>query len=114
MRMWMVDTSKMCNKHLLGEHVELHMLIGTLKRNKKINGFIKNNCVEVSSIYKRHEDIVNEMNKRNMKHKSDLEQICLNNYSEYFTIKVNSKQSLIDLLERCENCRKINKINSEE
>ena len=30
MRMWMVNPGFMCNKHLLGEHVECHMLVGHL------------------------------------------------------------------------------------
>ena len=36
MRMWLVPPSHMCRKHLLGEHVELHMLLGTLKKGKSI------------------------------------------------------------------------------
>ena len=34
MRQWMVDPRLLCRKHLLGEHVENHMFIGTLKRVK--------------------------------------------------------------------------------
>ena len=30
MRMWNVDVTKMCNKHLLGEHVEMHMFVGII------------------------------------------------------------------------------------
>jgi hypothetical protein len=30
MRMWMVPPKVMCRKHLLGEHVEIHMLAGSL------------------------------------------------------------------------------------
>lgn len=30
MRMWMVDPKIMCRKHLLGEHLELHMLAGCI------------------------------------------------------------------------------------
>lgn len=36
MRMWMLPTAGMCRKHLLGEHVELHMLLGSLRRGKNI------------------------------------------------------------------------------
>ena len=32
MRMWMVDPQIMCRQHLLGEHTEMHMFVGTLKR----------------------------------------------------------------------------------
>ena len=40
MRMWMLPTAGMCRKHLLGEHVELHMLLGSLRRGKNIEGFL--------------------------------------------------------------------------
>ena len=32
MRMWNVDPKLMCNKHLLGEHVEMHMFFGTIQK----------------------------------------------------------------------------------
>ena len=34
--MWNIKTEKMCNQHLLGEHVEMHMFVGTLNKNKSI------------------------------------------------------------------------------
>ena len=37
MRMWMIDPTMLCTKHLLGEHVELHMFVGTINKNKKLN-----------------------------------------------------------------------------
>lgn len=40
MRMWMLPPETMCRKHLLGEHVELHMLLGSLRRGKNIDGFL--------------------------------------------------------------------------
>lgn len=39
MRMWLVPPSHMCRKHLLGEHVELHMLLGTLKKGNPSPAF---------------------------------------------------------------------------
>ena len=38
MRMWMLPPECMCRKHLLGEHVELHMLLGSMRRGKSIEG----------------------------------------------------------------------------
>ena len=35
MRMWMIDPKLLCRKHLLGEHLEIHMFVGTI--NKGIN-----------------------------------------------------------------------------
>jgi len=28
MRMWMLNPKALCRKHLMGEHVEIHMLVG--------------------------------------------------------------------------------------
>ena len=39
MRMWMLPPAGMCRKHLLGEHVELHMLLGSLRRGKIFRAF---------------------------------------------------------------------------
>ena len=47
MRMWMIDPKMLCKKHLLGEHVELHMFVGTINKNKKLDGYKKNGLVEV-------------------------------------------------------------------
>ncbi len=33
MRMWMVDTKKLCRQHLLAEHSEMHMFAGALAHN---------------------------------------------------------------------------------
>ena len=46
MRMWMLPPETMCRKHLLGEHVELHMLLGSLRRGKNIDGFLAGKLVE--------------------------------------------------------------------
>lgn len=40
MRQWLVDPRCLCDKHLLGEHVEHHMFIGTLRKNKSIQGYL--------------------------------------------------------------------------
>ena len=41
MRMWMVPPRKMCRKHLLGEHVEIHMAVATLRLGKSVAGFLE-------------------------------------------------------------------------
>jgi len=64
MRMWMVNPALMCRQHLLGEHVELHMLVGTLLRKKSIAGFVDNDLIEVHSVRERHSEVVREMQRR--------------------------------------------------
>ncbi len=48
MRMWNVLPEYLCRKHLLGEHVEMHMFVGTIKRGVSLNGYIKNKLVETA------------------------------------------------------------------
>ena len=45
MRMWMVDPKIMCRKHLLGEHVEHHMFVGTINKRISIVGYLRDNLL---------------------------------------------------------------------
>ena len=100
MRMWMADPGTMCRKHLLGEHVELHMLVGCLNRGKRIDGFIKKGLVETKSIRERHAALVEEMCKRGYKHASPLP-----NFTPVDFGRVDRVKALTDLRERCPECR---------
>ncbi len=51
MRQWLCDPKILCNKHLLGEHVEHHMFVGTLKAKKNVDGYVRNNLLEISSLH---------------------------------------------------------------
>lgn len=110
MRMWMVDPRIMCQKHLCGEHVELHMFLSHLKLKRKIDGYLKNNCLQPRMLFQRHKDISEEMFSRGYNHKSPLEEkecACVSDlpmFQQYW--EVDSEQSLKDLLERCPECRK--------
>jgi hypothetical protein len=110
MRMWMVDPTLLCNKHLLGEHVELHMMIGTLKKGKSIAGYLAKRITEPDQIIARHDVLVAEMKRRNMKHQSDIleeDQQMLHEYCRLHPTKerVDINTSLSDLHNRCEDCR---------
>jgi hypothetical protein len=61
MRMWLVDPKTMCRNHLLGEHVELHMLAGCLEKKKSIKAYIDKGLVDLGLITKRHDELVSEM-----------------------------------------------------
>lgn len=74
MRMWNIDPTLMCNKHLLGEHVEMHMFVGTLKKGISMFGYVKGGLVETWRIKSRHDQLVVEMERRGMNHKSPIEQ----------------------------------------
>lgn len=72
MRMWMFSPAILCNKHLVAEHVELHMIVGALRKRKKLDGYVTSNAIEPKSIRKRHVAIVKEMKYRGYKHQSAL------------------------------------------
>lgn len=109
MRMWMVDPEIMCQKHLCGEHLELHMFVGHLKKDKRVDGYLKNNCLEPRSIWERHQAIQKEMEKRGYNHKSPINEsdcsciLNLPNHQQYWMVK--STDSLRELLRRCPKCR---------
>ncbi len=108
MRMWMVDPKIMCRKHLLGEHVELHMIVGHMKKRRSIKGFIRHNCIEPLAIAQRHEELVKEMVIRGYDHKSVLD--VPENLLEYLTaiekrVRVSVESSVEDLITRCADCR---------
>lgn len=100
MRMWMVDPRKMCSQHLLGEHVELHMLVGSLRKGTSLAGFVSNGLIEVHSVRARHEQLVREMTRRGYRHRSPLPSFTARRLG-----RVVRKKSHADLLDRCEDCR---------
>lgn len=110
-RMWMVEPKLMCRQHLLGEHKELHQLFGHLRVKKRVDKYITNNCLEISSLKDRHEEIREEMERRGYNHKSpmNIDQggiMDMASYlpSEHILYIVDSASSLVDLLCRCEHC----------
>lgn len=110
MRMWMVDVRGMCRKHLLGEHCETHMFLGALKKKKKLNGYIANNLFEPLSLKIRHDEIMEEMTRRGMNHKSpfdvNLEEVLNYLPKNFIETKVNRDISYYDIIGRCPECRK--------
>ncbi len=104
----MVDPTKMCQKHLCGEHVEIHMLLSNLRKNKSIDGYLKNGLLELSSMLNRHNALAKEMINRGYNHHSPLEldetdiSQIKNHYG--FGYKVNTLNSITDLSIRCSKC----------
>ena len=100
MRMWLVDPRLMCSQHLLGEHVELHMLVGSLNRNKNIDGFLRDGLVELRSIRRRHAELVEEMIHRGFRHQSPLP-----DFRSRRAGQVDAATNLKELARRCVDCR---------
>lgn len=76
MRIWDIAPERLCNRHLLGEHAELHAVWSILINNKK--GYSRHPETlrwkgKLKALYKRHEALAREMRKRRYKHSSPLD-----------------------------------------
>lgn len=119
MRQWMCNPLMLCQKHLLGEHVEHHMFVGTFKKKLKIDGYIKNNLVEPLSIPSRHYVLAWELVRRSLikyngkkytSHQSWINENEYDNIIQYLPYeqqihKINKENAINDLLNRCVDCQ---------
>jgi len=100
--MWGVDMKKLCDQHLLGEHLEMHMFVGCIKKGINLNGYYNNKLVCTSLIKKRHDDLVIEMIFRRMKHNSPIAEIDFFRDFKYGEIDIEA--NINDLMSRCPKC----------
>jgi Pyrimidine dimer DNA glycosylase len=106
--MWMVNPKLMCNKHLIGEHGELHKFLPSFRKGHKVDGrFNPIIQMQFQRYQERHNSIAKEMINRGLNHKSPLENIpdFSLTYSEYYNKVVDIEVSIKDLKKRCEHCR---------
>ena len=112
--MWGVKTGFLCRKHLLGEHVEMHQEVGTLKNHPHgkavVKGHAEKNQVDTSLIKHRHDELVEEMENRGMNHESPLK------YEDKLDLgSIDIESNTLDLKKRCSDCRKrIEKLQTKE
>ncbi len=105
MRMWMVDPRRMCRKHLLGEHVEIHMLVGSINKGISLKGYLDEKIIEPRSMLKRHNELAAEMLLRGYKHYSPLRKPLRRPNPAYaYKIRVDVSRSKKDLSARCRVC----------
>lgn len=76
MRIWDVDPSRLCRKHLLGEHRELHGLWNIITLGKR--GYSRHPETvrwvgKQKALYRRHERLVSEILRRGYRHNSPLD-----------------------------------------
>lgn len=108
MRMWMVDPENLCNKHLLGEHGEIHKHRHNFVKQhsiaKRISPVVQ---IEPSAMETRHDVLAKEMIRRKMNHQSPFEQPDLTYLPivERYAV-VDVENSLHDLTNRCLECAK--------
>jgi hypothetical protein len=107
MRMWMVPPRHLCRRHLLGEHVELHMLAGSIGRGRSLAGFVEGGLIEPASAAARHGALVREMRARGYRHSSDdlngLAALVLYPPAVRWA-RVDVATAWADLLARCPDC----------
>jgi hypothetical protein len=102
MRMWGVIAEVLCRKHLLGEHVEMHMFVGTINKGKSIDGYVRDGLLDTDRIEERHFLLAHEMFRRGMKHTSPLPAITVKLEARR---SVDEKANLRELCRRCVDCR---------
>ena len=108
MRMWMVNPELMCRKHLLGEHVEVHMMVGSLRRGRSIAGHLDRGQLEPRAAKSRHRALTVEMRSRGYRHVSPLPGHGRLTVKQQ-TAKVDAAWSLAELRRRCAECARRNK-----
>jgi len=103
MRMWMVNPVFLCNKHLLGEHGEIHKHRHNFIRGHSIEG--RRGQIEPISMAFRHDVLTSEMSRRRMNHQSPYSQPDLSMY-DLTGFTVDKEASLAELVSRCQHCQK--------
>ena len=98
----MVNPRIMCRQHLLGEHVEIHMFIGTINRNKSVKGYLQKGLLEVHNLYARHADLVEEMKRRGYNHCSKVNEKW--KFVEELGA-IDREKNVNDLVNRCSKCK---------
>lgn len=111
MRMWCVDPQLMCKNHLLGAHVETHMIVSSVNMGKTLTGFLEGKLIEVGSVIVEHDLIVQEMERRGFNHSSPLPpDEMINDTQLYYMLQhfggtVDRVSNFYELGRRCDRCR---------
>lgn len=108
--LWLdIPTEKLCNQHLLGLHNEIHQEAGTIKNHpfgqKILQGHYRLGQLHTTELQKRHEEVVQEMQKRGMNQDSRLKY-----RDQYGLIQAGfpiQKYNEISLASRCNDCKVI-------
>lgn len=103
-RMWGVDPRLLCREHLLGEHVELHMLVGTIQNHPHGEAIVRGQAdegnVETALIEQRHGELAAELARRGYDHDSPLV------YEDDLVIgEIDPTANRSELAARCKQCR---------
>lgn len=106
MRVWDISPEKLCRAHLLGEHREVHAIWSILTKKKR--GYSKHPETlrwkgKLNALYSRHNDIVNEMERRGYNHKSKLDsKLAIGKSNQEYYINTPGKQIRILKAKKCQ------------
>lgn len=107
MRMWMIDPSLLCRRHLLGAHGEIHKHKHNFEKKHSIDGRISPVVqIEPRSMQEEHDRLAEEMTRRGYSHASPFVQPDLSYLKEKADVRVDIHYSIVDLSNRCGECRK--------
>lgn len=108
MRMWMIDPTLLCRKHLLGEHGEIHKHKHNFEKHHSIAGRIYPIVlIEPDNMQTRHNELAQEMLNRGYNHQSPYEQPDLSYLpDEQRYAKADLVYNMNDLYERCPDCER--------
>lgn len=101
MRMWMIEPKFLCQKHLLGEHGEIHKHRHNFVKEHSIAG--RRGQIEPESMETRHNELAAEMSCRGYAHNSPYSLPNLSMY-DLTDFKVDIQKSFDDLMDRCLCC----------
>lgn len=109
MRQWHLPTQFLCRQHLLGEHVEHHMFVGTINKGISVDGYIRDRLLIPTTLVHRHELLVREMRLRGMNHRSPLPTVDIDKLRSMKCPPIDGlaylRDNLLDITNRCEHCR---------
>jgi hypothetical protein len=108
MRMWMLPVETLCQKHLLGEHGEIHKHRHNFEKKHSITGRISPIVqIEPLKMTESHDDIAFEMKRRGLNHNSEYIYMPSLDYlsDAERNAKVNRDISKQALHERCKICK---------
>lgn len=116
MRMWMSSPDGMCDKHLLGEHGELHKFLSSFRREYSITQRVQFGHVQIEplAMKTRHDELAQEIARRwpekNNPHRSpwtdNIQTLLAYLPEQERTARVDRQAALAELHARCPECQK--------
>lgn len=99
MRMTKVDPRCLCRKHLVAEHIDMHLFMDWYKKKKNLSGYLRNGTLELHSIHDRHEALALELRRRGLEHNTPMIRYCLQ-----FAGHIDLKESYVRQTKKCKAC----------